>query len=147
MKKGWLIGCGVAGVVVLVLCGGLVGLIYYGVTEVFALTKPVVDASDDFLSLLGQGKTAEAYASAASGFRAQMSETDFTAAVKKVGLDDYASASWSNRNINNQEGSVEGAITSKKVGATPAAIRLVYEQGTWKVVSVRYGGVELTDVK
>ena len=147
MKKGWLIGCSVAGVAVLLLCGGFVGLVYYGVTELVALTKPVVDASDGFLGLLGQGKTAEAYASTASGFRAQMSEADFTAAVKKIGLDDYGSASWNSRNINNQEGSVEGTVTSKNGGTTPVAIRLVYEQGAWKVVGVRYGGVELTDVK
>jgi len=144
MKKGWLIGCGVAGVVGLLLCGGL---IYLGVTAIFALTKPVVDASDGFLGLLGQGKTADAYAAAASGLRAQMSEADFTAAVKQVGLDDYASASWNSRSINNQEGAVEGAVTSKKGGTTPTAIRLVYEQGVWKVVGVRYGDVELTDVK
>ena len=147
MKKGWLIGCSIAGVAALLLCGGFVGLMYYGVTEIFALTKPVVDGSEGFLSLLGQNKTAEAYASTASGFRAQMSEADFTAAVKKVGLDDYASASWNNRNVNNQDGSVEGTVTSKKGGTTPVAIRLVYEQAAWKVVGVRYGGVELTDVR
>ena len=139
MKKGWLIGCGVA-ILVIALCAGL-GTMF--VAGIFGLTQPVVDASNEFLALLGQGKIGEAYASTADGFRAQQDESSFTAAVKQLGLTEYASASWQSREINNNEGSVEGTVTTKGGGTKPIAIRLVKENGKWKVVSVRYGGVDL----
>ena len=146
MKRNWLIGCSIAGVLGVMACGGVGFLIYLGVSAIIAATQPVVDASNDFLGLLGQDKTAEAYAATGSVFRAQYDEASFTAAVKQLGLTDYASASWNNRKFENQTGSVEGTVTTKNGSATPAAIQLVSEQGKWKVVEVRYGGVELTDV-
>jgi FlaG/FlaF family flagellin (archaellin) len=146
VKKGWLIGCGIAGILGVVVCAGVGYLIYQGVALAFTLTQPVVDASDTFLGLVGQGKTAEAYAATASGFRAQHDEASFTAAAKQVGLTDYASVSWNTRNRTNDEGNVAGTVTTKQGGTTPIAIQLVNEGGSWRVVTVRYGGVELADV-
>jgi hypothetical protein len=140
MKKGWLIGCGVAGVLGIGLCVGLVVLLVGGV---FALTRPVADASEQFLALLGQGRVAEAYASAADGFRAQQDEASFAGAVKLLGLTDYSSVSWHNRRVENQEGTAEGTVTTKGGGTRPVAVRLVREGGRWAVAGVRYGGVEL----
>jgi hypothetical protein len=147
MKKGWLIGCGIAGLLSVGFCAGLGFLIYSGVSTIFALTQPVVDASQDFLVLLGQGKTAEAYASTANGYRAQQDEASFSAAVKQLGLTEYSSVSWYSRKITNQEGSAEGTVTSKSGATTPVTIQLVQEGGRWKVVGVRYGGVELATIK
>jgi hypothetical protein len=135
MSKGWLIGCGIAAVV---------GLFVGGV---FALTQPVVDASEQFLDHLGRGQVAAAYADAADGFRAQMDEGAFARAVQTVGLTDYASASWHNRQINNNEGTAEGTVTTKGGDTRPVAVRLVVEGGQWKVVGLRYGGVDVTTVK
>jgi hypothetical protein len=147
MKKGWLIGCGVAAVLGGLLCVGI-GLFFFGIfSSVMTMTQPLVDASDEFLGLLGQGKIAEAYAATASGFQAQQDELSFATAVKQLGLTDYASASWTNRQLKNQEGSVEGTVTTKQGGKTPIAIQLIVESGKWKVVGVRYGGVELTSIK
>lgn len=143
MKKGWLIGCGVAGVLSIACCAG-VGFLVWGI---FAMTRPVVEASEDFLGLLGQGKIAEAYAATASGYRAQQDEVSFTAAVKQLGLTEYSSASWNNRQFQNQTGSVEGTVTTKSGSTTPAALQLVQENGKWKVVGVRYGGVDLVTIK
>jgi hypothetical protein len=146
MKKGWLIAGIIVGVVLLV-CGGLGFGLYLFVTQILTMTQPVATASDGFLGLLGQGKIDQAYASTSNGFRAQMDEPTFTAAVQQLGLTDYSSSSWNNRSINNSDGTVSGVVISKKGGSTPATIRLVYEQGAWKVVGVRYGGVELTEFK
>lgn len=144
MKKGSLIRCGLAGILGLGLCAGL-GVLFVG--GLFALTRPVVDASEQFLALLGQGKLAEAYASAAAGFRAQQDEASFTGAVQQLGLTEYSSVSWHQRLIENQEGTAEGTVTTKSGGARPVALRLVREGGKWAVVGVRYGGVELVTVK
>jgi Domain of unknown function (DUF4864) len=144
MKPRWLIGCGAAGILGVGLCVGL-GVLFVG--GVFALTQPVVDASEQFLALLGEGKTAEAYASAAEGFRAQQDQVSFTEAVKQLGLSNHSSVFWRSRQIENREGAAEGTLTGKDGLSRPVAIRLVREGGQWKVVGVRYGGVDLTTLK
>jgi hypothetical protein len=144
VKKGCVIGLGITGILSLALCAGLIGLFVYWIV---ALTRPVVDASEEFLSLLGQGKIAEAYAGTASGFRAQQDEASFTAAVKQLGLTDYSSVSWQNRQIKNQSGLAQGTVTTSKGTTMPVVIEVVNENGTWKVVAVQCGGVDLKTIK
>jgi hypothetical protein len=144
MLKKCLIGCGIAAVLGIGLAVGL-GVVL--VRAALAMTQPVVDSSEQFLALLGQGKTAEAYASTADGFRAQQDEASFTAAVKQLGLTDYSTVSWHSRQFENQEGAVEGTLTTKQSGTRPVVVRLVQEGGTWKVLGVRYGGVDLAAMK
>jgi hypothetical protein len=147
MKKGWLIGCGIAGILGVGLCAGVVFLVFSGVMGIFAVTQPVVDAAEEFLALVGQGKTAEAYASTAEAFRAKQDEASFAAAVKQLGLTEYSSVSWHNRSINNNEGTADGTLTTKGGGTTPVSIRLVQEGGKWRVAGVRCGGAELESIK
>jgi hypothetical protein len=144
MKKGWLIGCGVVAIVGIGVCAGL-GVLFVGGT--FALTQPVVDASEEFLALLGQDKIAEAYASAAAGFRAQQDEASFAGAVRQLGLTDCASVSWHSRQVENQEGTAEGTVTTRNGSTKPVSMRLVREGDRWAVVGVRYGGVDLAAIK
>jgi hypothetical protein len=144
MNRKWLIGCGAASVLGLGLLVGL-GVVFVG--AVFALTRPVVDASEQFLALLGQGKVAEAYASTADGFRARQDELSFTSAVKQLGLTDYSSAVWQSRQIDNQDGTAEGTVVTKGGSTKSVSIRLVREGGKWAVLAVRYGGVDLAAVK
>jgi hypothetical protein len=144
MKTNRLIGCGIIGILGIGLCAGL-GVLLIG--RIFAWTQPVVDASEQFLALLGQEKIAQAYASSADGLRAQQDEVSFTGAVKQLGLTDYSSVSWHNRQIENQEGTAEGSVTTKSGGTKPVSLRLVQERGKWTVVGVRYGGVELATIK
>ncbi|HEY1375771.1 MAG TPA: hypothetical protein VGF55_03220 [Gemmataceae bacterium] len=139
MKKTLLIVGGAAAV----LGGGLV--LFVG--GLFALTRPVVDASEQFLALLGQGRVAEAYASAAGGLRARQDEASFAAAVKQLGLGDFASVSWHSRQIENDNGTADGTVTTKGGGTRPVSVRLVRESGRWAVVGLRYGLVELESVR
>lgn len=144
MKKSWLIGCGVVGILGVGVCVSLVALFVGGI---FALTRPVVDASEQFLALLGQGKIAEAYASTADGLHAQQDEDSFTGAVKQLGLTEYSSVSWHNRQVENQDGTAEGTVTTKSGDTRPVTIRLVREGGRWAVAGVRYGGLDLLGIK
>lgn len=144
MKKNRLMGCGVVCVLGLGLCIGLGALFIY---RIFAFTQPVVDASQQFLNLLGQDKVAEAYASSASGLRAQQGEASFACAVKQLRLTDFRSVSWHNLQIENQEGLAEGTVTTKNGDSTPVSVRLIKEKGRWAVVAVRYGGIDLATIK
>jgi len=143
MKKGWLIGCGVAGIVGLGVCSGVAVLVY----GVFSITQPVVDASDEFLGLLGRDKIAEAYASTAAGFRAQHDEQSFAFAVKQLGLTKYSSATWTQRSIRNQVGKTDGTVTDREGATKPITLNFVSEDGKWKVASVNYGGADLAAIK
>ena len=143
MKKSWLVGCGVAALLGTALFAGL-GAVFVG--GVFALTRPVVDSSEQFLTLLGQGKVAEAYAAAADGLRARQDEASFTGAVRQLGLTEFASVSWHSRQVENGQGAAEGIVTTKGGGTKAVSVRLVREGGRWAVVGVRYGGAELVAV-
>jgi hypothetical protein len=144
MKKRALIGFGIAGILGI---GALAGLVALFVGGIFALTRPVVDASEQFLTLLGQGQIAEAYASTADGFRARQDEAWFTQDVKQIGLTDFASVSWHSRQIENQAGTADGTLTTKSGGTRPVSVRLVREKGRWAVDGVRYGDVELASIR
>jgi hypothetical protein len=143
MRKRLLIGCGIVGILGTVLLATVVLL----VGGVFELTRPVVDSSEQFLTRVGQGKVAEAYAATADGFRGQLDEAAFAGAVRQLGLSEYATVYWYSRHIENQEGTAEGTVTTKSGGTKPVSIRLVRESGNWKVAGVRYGGVDLVTVQ
>jgi hypothetical protein len=124
-KKGCLITIGVAVCVL----GGILGLVFY-------LTGGAVKAADRFLGLLGDGKVHEAYLSTSSTLRAQLEEESFTAAVKRLGLTDYASSSGTTRSVENNVANLEGTVTTKSGGSIPLKMKLVKEEGEWKVFSV-----------
>ena len=133
---------GLASIVILGV-GLCAGLLIFFVVGLFALTQPVVDASEQFLALLGQEKFDEAYACAADGLRAEHDAASFARAARRLGLSNYSSASWHNRVITNQEGLAEGTLTTKSGDTRPVTVQLIKEGGKWRVLGVRCGGVEI----
>lgn len=125
MKK----GCLIAIISVVAVIAAIVAL-------VFGMTSGVVKASDEFLALLGSGKVPEAYQSASPSLRVQQAQEAFEKSVKDLGLTDFASSSWSSRGITNDQGYVEGTVTTKSRGAIPLRMDLVKEGGTWRVYSL-----------
>lgn len=121
-------------------CAGMIALFCGGI---LATTQPAVDASNDFLSLLGQGKTTEAYASTSESFKAVQDEQSFAVQVRQLALDDYESATWQSRSVVNNEGTVEGLIKCKNGSSFDATVRLVKENGGWKVAKVRVSNLEM----
>ena len=139
MKKGVIIGCSIAGAVLLVVavCGGLLAVT---LGSVFGAMAAVSKPADDFLTLLGNGDTTGAYQSGASGLRAAETPEQFAAFVKSSRLDQYRSSNWNKFNTTNSQGTVEGTVTLKDGSTVPLKVNLVNEGG-WKVV-----GLELTGV-
>jgi hypothetical protein len=119
MKK----GCLIAIVSVVYIIAVIVAL-------VFGMTSGVVKAGDEFLALLGSGKIPEAYQSTSPSLRAQQTQEVFEKTVKDLGLTDFASASWSSRGFTNDQGHVEGTVTTKTRGSIPLRMDLMKESGT-----------------
>lgn len=123
MKKGCLIAIAVA-----------FGLIIIVVLLAFTLTRGAVKSGNDFLALIGSGKIGAAYESASAILKSQQTLESFTQSVKDLGLNDYASASWSNRETKNNRAHLEGSIKTRVGGTIPLNMDLVKESGTWKVI-------------
>jgi hypothetical protein len=131
--------------------GGIAASLFTGVValfvgSIFALTRPVVDASEQFLALVGEGRVGEAYAATADEFRARNDEASFAAAVNRLGLADYAAVTWHSRQIENRDGTAEGTVTTKTGEIQPIAVRLVQQDGRWAVVGIRYGGRDMSPI-
>lgn len=124
MKKLLLIG-GVA----VMLIGGLV-------ITAFAVTTDAVKATDEFLTLLGEGKTRETLEATASAFRANETEQSLAAVAGQLGLVGFQSARWHARQIQNNVATLEGTATTRDGAAVPLTVKLVKEDGRWKVLSL-----------
>jgi len=103
---------------------------------VFLLTGGAVDAAGKFLAQIGDGKIAEAYQSTSAPFRDQQSLAQFTSVAQKLGLSHFKSASWSNRSIEGSQASLEGTAKTAEGGSVPLTIKLLKENGTWRVLSI-----------
>jgi hypothetical protein len=123
MKKGCLIAI-----------AGALGLIVIIVLLAFGLTRGAVKSGEDFLAAIGSGKVSAAYESASATLKSQQTLESFTKSVKDLGLTDYASASWSNRETKNDRAHLEGSVKTRAGGTIPLNMELVKESGTWKVI-------------
>jgi hypothetical protein len=129
MKKGCLIAVAVAFAIGLIFVGVV---IFFG----FALTSGVTDAGQAFVTQIGSGKTKEAYDSASETLKSLQTPQEFEESVKKLGLTDYASVSWGNRQMENDRGQLDGTVITHSGGKIPLHVELIKESGKWKVVSL-----------
>ena len=135
-KQGLFLGFGLVGALLLACGGGCYVLIW----PMFKEVSPAKRSAEAFLALLAQGKNAEAYASGATTLRSLQDRAMFDAAVKTLGLDGYASISWTSFNItNNSVATLNGTITTKTSGTIPIVATLVKE-GDWKVQGISLQG-------
>jgi len=128
MKRVFLIAAAVLGGVA-VLAGAIVALVFW-------FTGGAVEASEEFLALIAQEKIEEAYQATATGFRSQQDAATFAATVKAIGLTRYQSASWAQRQIQNDRATLEGSVTTVDGGTIPLTIALVSEGDEWRVLSL-----------
>jgi hypothetical protein len=132
MKKGLIIGCVGCGAVAAV-AGVIVTII---VVAAFGLTSGAVAAADQFLALLGDGKFNEAYVSTAAAFQSEQTEEEFVDVVHRLGLGDFASASWSSRSVNNDLATLEGTVRTKAGGSNKLTVKLIKQGDSWKILSL-----------
>ncbi len=116
-------------VVVLVVIGAIILFVFY-------LTSGLTQSADRFFTLVREGKTKDAYLSASREFQASAPEEDFVAFLKKSTIADYESATWSSRSVANKIGELEGSIKTRAGGVIPIKLRLIKEDGKWKIRAI-----------
>jgi hypothetical protein len=134
-KTGWLIGGLVLAGGLLLACGACGGLFFW----MFKETSTAAKSADEFLALLGQGKVVEAYNAGSSSLRSRQDQQAFEASMKQLGVLDYASSSWTKRDVENNVATLVGAVTTKAGGTIPLTAVLVKEGSDWKVQSLVSG--------
>jgi hypothetical protein len=125
-------------VIVLVVIGAIL-------VVVFTLTKGLPRSADEFFTLIRDGKVKDAYLSASREFQASASEADFEAFLKNSAIADFASATWSSRSIANNIGELEGSIKTRDGGVVPIKIKLVKEDGRWKIHAIEKAAAGLVE--
>ena len=122
-------GCGLG----VLLCGGLATLVVYlGLTR----NPGPVEVADDFLRLLARGKTDRAFAYAAPAMRAHWTSSMFMLRAQEMGLDSYASSSWDEVHVTDNDARLQGNITTKGGDVIPLVIKLVRHKERWCILSI-----------
>jgi len=98
--------------------------------------RGAVSDTEHFLALLARGNVHEAYLSTATAFRREVTEDAFSRYVNRTGLLDNASASWSSRSLENNLGELKGEIVTKQRGVIPLTVKLIKEDGSWRVLGL-----------
>lgn len=116
-----LLGIAIAG-------GGIVAL-------VFSLTRPVVTASDGFMTALKEGNFEAAYAMATTPLQTELG------GAQRIGVM-FATArpvtwSWASRSIRNGAGTVSGSVTYASGHQGTVIIFLLPEGDDWKISGFR----------
>jgi hypothetical protein len=121
-----------------VLIGLVVVLVAIGaiILFVFTLTSGLTRSADRFFTLVREGKAKDAYLSASREFQASAPEEDFAAFLKNSTIADYESATWSSRSVANKIGTLEGSIKTRAGGVIPIKLRLIKEDGRWKIHAI-----------
>lgn len=123
--------------------GGGIAVVVALVAAIFAFvwsaTSAPADAANAFLAHVGNGRYEQAYRSAAPQFRAQHSLATFSAAMKRYGVDKFASAAWSSREISAGRATLSGTITVRGDQRIPATVVLVGANEVWRVYSLTFG--------
>lgn len=108
--------------------GGVVAL-------VFSLTRPVVTASDTFMTALKDGNFEAAYAMGTTPLQGELGSAQRLGAMFATVRP--AAWSWSNRSIRNGAGTVSGSVTYTGGHQGTVIIFLLPEGDDWKISGFR----------
>ncbi len=135
-KKGrgpvfWIaIGC--CGCILLV---ALLGALGFG--GAFLMTKGAADAAHGWLGEVREGRTDEAVAGLSEEHRSRLTEGEFEEIFSTIRESD--DATFAGRSVDNDRAVLTGALTGPG-GARPVVLRLVKQDGSWKVDDVTFEG-------
>jgi hypothetical protein len=117
----------------------ILAIVVGGLWAVFKMTAPAAAAATQFVLTAGSAGPAAAYAEAAPGLRRAMPEPEFETRLRRLGLTQARSASWSNRSLNGDGATVSGMVKLASGESTPLTVRLAKSNGVWRVSDLAYG--------
>lgn len=123
--------------VLLVLCLLCAGVGVLAVVLGMGATQPIVDVGDQFMNALKSEDYNRAYALCAPSLQQELRNAQGLANLIRNARVQPVQWSYSSRNINNDQGQLEGTVTF--VGNREGTLQLVLTQvgGTWKIAGFR----------
>jgi hypothetical protein len=94
-------------------------------------------AAQTFFNQVATGQAEEAYRSAAFAFQAQRSAVVFSAAVKDMGLTDYAGAEWEKPERQGSTATIHVKVKTRNGTDIPLIVTMIDQSGAWRVFSLR----------
>jgi hypothetical protein len=107
------------------------------IAAVFYFTSGIVDSADAFFTAVQQKDMAKARTYLAEDFKTSTDEKALTEFLAKNTLLNFKESSWSNRQINNGRGELDGSITTETGGVVPIQLSFVKENEAWKIYSIQ----------
>ena len=97
-------------------------------------TSESAEKADDYLALLQQGHSRDAYMLTASAFQAGQSEEEFVSMVRRLGVTDYGMRHWSDRTLA-RDGRValRGTLETDSGRPFPFTVLMVRDGKEWRV--------------
>lgn len=123
-----ILGIVAAAFISVVVCAGIIGMAFY-------MTSGIVDTADSFFQQVAAGNIDEAWTHVSKEFKESTSREEFEAFLEQSSLDEYQSATWNNRQVTNDEGTLEGTIKTPD-GSIPLTLTLVKGDDGWKIQAI-----------
>lgn len=121
--------------VLLMVIGGIVLVIVGFIAVVFFLTDEAADGANELFAQLATGDVRGAYDATAPQLRERQSFEAFADATASLGLERFAEASWTNREITSDRATVEGTVTLTDGSEVDLRVALVDIDGVWQVAT------------
>jgi hypothetical protein len=116
---------------------GVVVLVVLGVAAVFYLTSGGVDSANAFFKAVKEKDMAKARTYLSEDFKASTDEKALAAFLSNSAILNFKESSWSNRQISGGRMELSGSITSETGGVVPLKMKLVKENGSWKIYAIQ----------
>lgn len=94
-------------------------------------------AAQTFFNEIATGHAEDAYRNSSFAFQAQRSATVFEAAVKDMGLTDFASAEWDKPERDGHTATIRVKIKTHAGTEIPLIVTLIDQTGAWRVFSLK----------
>ena len=124
---------------------GFFVLVAGGVGLVFFLTGDMVESVDTFFLNVQEKNMETAYQGLSKAFQDSTDVQQLESFLKKTGLSEFQSASWSSRSIDGGVGSLEGSVSTVSGSTIPLEVQLVKEAGAWKIQHLNRPAVGISD--
>lgn len=123
----------------------ILGVVIFIIILALALTSSLPKAADAMFASIKSGNMQEAYSYTAEQFKSSTTLEQFEAFVEQVGLRTFKNATWTKREIANNQWFLKWTITLENGGTIPMEIWFIKENGEWKIMNMYVPQAGLVD--